>query len=253
MYKRIRCIGCHECLKVCPKRAIRFRKKIVSINRKLCDLCNKCAEICATNAIGVVGTRMDVTAVMSEILRDRMFYEQSRGGVTFSGGEPLTQIHFLVPLLDLCLKERIPTTLETCGYAPHEDFDTIAEKVNLFLYDLKIIDDNVHKKFTGVSNRLILENFARLAKRGSQIKVRFPVVPEVNDSDESVDEIGEFLSRNAVADIDILPYHRAGIEKYRNLGRRYMLMRLKSPSDKKLKHIVERLQKYKLKVKVGGD
>ncbi len=252
MYRKNKCIGCQECSKACPRGALALSRRLVSIDRKLCDLCGKCNGKCPTGAIEVVGKKLGVEAVLEEIVKDKVFFEESNGGVTFSGGEPLMQVDFLKELLKGCEKEGIHTALETCGYASREDFDKVVEKVDLFLYDLKVMNDWVHKRYTGVSNRLILGNFARLANSGRSILVRFPVISGVNDDNENVAEMGDFLRRNGVGDIQVLPYHRAGIEKYRSLGRRYGLNKVESPSDERLKRIMLSLEDFGLNVKIGG-
>lgn len=222
------------------------------MDRRLCDLCGKCHDKCPTDAIEVVGKKLSVEAVLEEIIKDKVFFEESNGGVTFSGGEPLMQVVFLKELLKGCVKEGVHTALETCGYASREDLDKVMEKVDLFLFDLKVMNNRVHKRYTGVSNRLILGNFVRLADSGRSILVRFPVIPSVNDDDENVAEMGDFLVRNGVGEIQILPYHRAGIEKYRSLSRRYGLNSVESPSDERLKSIMLSLQDFGLNVKIGG-
>ena len=251
MYRKKKCVGCQECSKACPKKALALSRKHVSIDRRLCNLCGKCHGKCPTGAIEVVGKKLGAEAVLQEIIKDKIFFEESNGGVTFSGGEPLMQTDFLKELLNGCEKEGVNTALETCGYASREDFDVVMEKIDLFLYDLKVMNDQVHKRFTGVSNRLILENFARLADSGCSIMVRFPVISGVNDDDENVAEMGDFLRRNGVSDIQVLPYHRAGIEKYRSLGRRYRLNSVESPSEERLKNIMLSLQGFGLNVKIG--
>lgn len=252
MYRKSKCIGCQECSKACPRGALAVLRRLVSIDRRLCDLCGKCRGKCPTGAIEVVGKKLGAEAVLEEIVKDKVFFEESNGGVTFSGGEPLVQVDFLKELLKGCVKEGVHTALETCGYASREDFDKVVEKVDLFLYDLKVMNDSVHKRYTGVSNRLILSNFARLAESGRCIMVRFPVISGVNDDDENVAEMGNFLHKNGVGDIQVLPYHRAGIDKYRSLGRRYRLKSVESPSDERLKSIMLSLQDFGLNVKIGG-
>jgi pyruvate formate lyase activating enzyme len=252
MYRKNKCIGCQECSQVCPEGALTSSKKLISIDRRLCTLCGTCQGKCPNGAIEVVGKKLSVEAVLKEVIKDKVFFEESNGGVTFSGGEPLMQVGFLKKLLNGCGKEGVHTALETCGYASREDFDQIVEKVDLFLYDLKVMNNRVHKRYTGVSNRLILENLARLADSGCSIVVRFPVISGVNDDDENVSEMGDFLRRNGVVDIQVLPYHRAGIEKYRSLGRRYRLNRVESPSGERLKSIMMSLHGLGLNVKIGG-
>jgi len=172
--------------------------------------------------------------------------------VTFSGGEPLLQLDFLAEVLEECKKKGIHSAVDTCGSASKKAFDKIKDKVDVFLYDIKLIDDKEHKKYTGVSNKPILSNFKRLAKKGSNILVRFPVIPGINDDDRNVTETGRFMHNQGVGNIHILPYHKAGTEKYKSLGRTYRLKNLESPSDKKTTSIKKKLQASGLNVQIGG-
>jgi len=252
MYKRNRCNACGECLESCLKGAITKTGQYVTIDRKLCDLCGKCAGACPSGALVVVGKAVTPDEILREIEKDVAFYDESDGGVTFSGGEPMMQPDFLNELLEECKKRNIRTALDTCGYASWETVNRMKDKVDLFLYDVKVMDDRRHKKYTGVSNKLILRNFVRLADGGSSISIRFPIVPSVNDDAESVAKMAEFGLSHGVKQMYLLPYHRAGIEKYRSLDRPYKLDNLESPSEKKMQQIKEKLITRGLDVKIGG-
>jgi pyruvate formate lyase activating enzyme len=252
MYKPRRCVVCGECVNNCPKGAISQKAQCVSINRGLCNLCRKCVRACPSDALVVVGKEVKVGDMLKEIEKDVIFYDESGGGVTFSGGEPLMQPDFLGALLEECRKRNIHTALDTCGYASCETVNRIKDKVDLFLYDLKTMDDRTHRRYTGVSNRLITRNFKRLAENGSSILVRFPIIPGINDSVENVTKTADFMLSHAVKQVCLLPYHRAGIEKYRSLEKTYRLESLQSPSDKRLRLIKERLIALGLDVKIGG-
>ena len=252
MYRKKKCLACFECAKACPTGALTHREGQVSIDRRLCNLCGKCPNICPADAIHVAGKTFSEVEVMKEIENDKAFYEESNGGVTFSGGEPLMQVDFLDCLLAECRKENIHTAVDTCGYSSRKDFAKIMSKVDVFLYDIKLMDDRTHKKYTGVSNKLILENLTELADKGKSILARFPVIPGINDDETNVSKTGEFLCKNGIENIHVLPYHRAGAEKYRSLGRRYKLNRVKSPSDEELRLIKRKLQAFGLKVRIGG-
>jgi pyruvate formate lyase activating enzyme len=252
MYKRSRCKGSGECVKSCPKNAISKGAQYVSINRKLCNLCGKCALACPSDALVLVGRAVREDEMLKEMEKDVTFYDESGGGVTFSGGEPLMQPGFLEALLESCKERDIRTAVDTCGYASCETVDRIKEKVDLFLYDIKSMDDRTHRKYTGVSNKLIIQNFKRLVENGSSISVRFPVIPGVNDNAENVTRTGEFALSHGVKRVCLLPYHRAGIEKYRSLDKTYRLKHLQSPSDEKMQMIKEKLITLGLDVRIGG-
>jgi pyruvate formate lyase activating enzyme len=200
----------------------------------------------------VVGKEVKVDEMLKEIEKDVMFYDESGGGVTFSGGEPLMQPDFLDALLEECKKRSIHTALDTCGYASSETVDRIRDKVDLFLYDIKTMDDRVHRRYTGVSNKLIIRNLERLSENGSRILVRFPTIPGINDDEENVTKTADFVLSHGVKQVCLLPYHRAGIEKYRSLDKAYRLKDVQSPSDKKLRLIKEKLITLGLDVRIGG-
>jgi len=200
----------------------------------------------------MVGKAVRADEILLEIEKDIAFYDESGGGVTFSGGEPLMQPDFLHTLLDGCKKRNIRTALDTCGFASCETVDMIKDNVDLFLFDLKVMDDRTHRKYTGVSNKLILRNLERLAENGSCISIRFPVIPDVNDDTDNVNKTGEFALSHGVKQVCLLPYHRAGIEKYRSLDRAYRLMELQSPSNEKMQQIKQKLITLGLDVREGG-
>ena len=252
MYRRTRCKGSGECVKSCPKNAISKGAQYVAINRKLCNSCGKCALACPSDALALVGKAVGVNEMLKEIEKDMIFYDESGGGVTFSGGEPLMQPDFLEALLEGCKERNIRTAVDTCGYSSWETVERIKDKVDLFLYDIKSMDDQTHRKYTGVSNRLIIQNFKRLAENGSIISVRFPVIPSVNDDSENITKTGEFALSYGVRQVCLLPYHRAGNEKYRSLGKTYRLEDLQSPSDEKMQMIKEKLITLGLDVRIGG-
>jgi len=162
------------------------------------------------------GRAISVAVVMDEVCRDTVFYDQSGGGVTFSGGEPMMQIDFLHRLLSGCREKGIRTALDTCGYAPPEDFEKIADLVDLFLYDIKLIDDDLHRKYTGVSNRLILGNLNLLSGNGNHIIARLPLIPGITDTEENVIAVAEYMKGNRVLrEISLLPYNELGRDKFR--------------------------------------
>lgn len=252
MFRRRRCIDCGKCVKSCPKEAISYVAKKISIDRKYCSVCERCSQKCPTEALVIVGKEMTVREVVKEIDRDLIFYEESEGGVTFSGGEPLLQLDFLEALLKECEERNISTAVDTCGYASRKALDKISDKVDIFLYDIKTMDEKIHKKYTGVSNKPILENFKRLAENRNNILVRFPIIPGINDGEDNIAKTAEFVLSHRIENISLLPYHRAGSEKYLGLSRAYRLKKTQSPSDQKLILIKEELENFGLRVKIGG-
>jgi pyruvate formate lyase activating enzyme len=206
-----------------------------------------------TSTKELIGREASVEEIVAEIERDRVFYEESGGGVTFSGGEPLTQHVFLNGLLDACLKLKIATALETCGYASWEVVRKIKDKIDLFLYDLKLMDEEEHRKYTGASNAQILSNLTKLDGEGKNIVVRFPVIPEITDTEDNISRVAEFVGGlKTVGEIDLLPYNKLGKGKYEKLSRLNLLTDLEPPSPERMSQLSERFKVLGLKVKIGG-
>ena len=253
VFRESRCIRCGTCEAVCAQGAISWDGDVVSTDGENCTLCGDCVEVCYAEAREIAGQEMTVAQVMTEIERDVPFYDESGGGVTFSGGEPLFQLDFLRALLRACKEKEIHTALDTCGFAPWETLDDIREYVDLFLYDLKLIDDAKHRKFTGVSNELILRNLQMLSERGHDIFLRVPIVPGINDDDENIRQTGTFAAALPHLNrVDILPYHHAAVEKYKRLKKIYGLSEIRRPSDERIVEIGQTLEGFGLQVKKGG-
>lgn len=204
-------------------------------------------------ALEIAGQQVSEFEMVEEVEKDRIFFEESGGGVTFSGGEPLMQPDFLAALLNEFKRRNIHTTLDTSGYAPFETLERIAEKVDLFLYDLKTVDDEKHKMYTGVSNRLILENLKKLSKKEKRIMVRIPLIGGVNDDDETMKDTAQFLiPLKNIKQINLLPYHRGGVEKYKRLREGNSPPAFHPPSDKGVKKIKKMFEAFGFSVEIGG-
>lgn len=196
---------------------------------------------------------MAVDQVMAEIERDVAFFDESGGGVTCSGGEPLLQWRFLIALLQACKEKGIHTAVDTCGFATWQVLDSVRPHVDLFLYDIKLMDDGKHREFTGVSNQLILQNLQMLSSLGHNIFLRVPIIPGINDDAENLYQIGMFAAAlPRVRRVDILSYHHAGIDKYERLNKTYVLPEIRPPSDERMSEIQQALEEHNLQVKIGG-
>jgi pyruvate formate lyase activating enzyme len=189
---------------------------------------------------------------MRELVRDRVFFEESGGGVTFSGGEPFMQAAFLKSLLEVCQDEGISTAVETCGMTDRQDLLGMADKIDLFLYDVKLMDQARHGEVTGVGNETILTNLAALVAAHAHVIVRFPVIPGVNDDRENVGLMVLMMDCLGLHRIDLLPYHRIGMDKYRRLGRPYQLADLQPPSAEAMENIRRAFADAGIEASVGG-
>jgi len=253
VYRKSRCIGCGECSKSCKREAILLLAQSISVDREKCVPCNNCSRACSSDALSIVGKQMSAKEILEEIEKDRTFYEESGGGVTFSGGEPLMQPDLLNALLSGCKERAIHTVVDTCGFAQYEIIDRIRDKVDLFLYDIKTMDCRKHRKYTGASNKQILKNLKNLAESGSSIVISFPIIPGINDDDKNVTRTAKFISSLPnIQQVNLLPYHRAGIEKYKNLDKPYKLSKIQPPSNQRIKSVKERIETYGIRVGIGG-
>jgi pyruvate formate lyase activating enzyme len=253
IFRESRCIACQACLAACEQGALAWNGNGPVTDLEKCRLCGACAAVCYAEARQQVGREMTVEQVMAEVERDIAFYDESGGGVTLSGGEPLLQRDFLSALLRACRAKEIHTALDTSGFAAWETIERIRGDVDLFLYDLKLIDDVRHRQFTGVSNAPILKNLQALSQQGHAIRLRVPVIPGINADDESVRQIGAFVAALPhLNGVDLLPYHAIGIDKYARFNRAYKLPETRSPSDERLAEIAHILNSFGLTVKIGG-
>lgn len=244
-----RCIGCGTCVEVCERGAILWEEDAVVTQRERCQACGTCVEVCYAEARELVGRPMSVTEVLAEIERDSVFYDESGGGVTFSGGEPLSQAAFLRGILAAAKGAGLHTALDTCGFASWDVLESLRAHVDLFLYDLKLMDDVRHRESTGVSNELILENLLRLSQAGHRVILRVPVVPGVNDDEENLRRVGAFAADlPAVERLDLLPYHRIGRDKYRRLARPCSMPQVDPPSDAEMLEIAGMLRQFDLPI-----
>ena len=248
-----RCVRCGQCIKVCPEADSTTIDAGLPKTIDNCTLCGACVEACPSGARQMIGQMMTVDDVLREVARDCLFYDDSGGGVTFSGGEPLMQPEFLKALLEACKAKGIHTAVDTCGYAPSKCLAAIAPLTDIFLYDVKLINDTKHIEFTGVSNKLILDNLTSLGHIHDNIWIRIPVIPGLNDSAEELEDVARFVaSVQGVRQVNLLPYHKTGIHTFKRLGQEYHLSHIVPPSDEYLESLVERFTAFGLKTNVGG-
>ena len=240
-------------MEICQTQAISFFELGPTADPDKCIVCGKCVAVCPTGAWEMIGREVSVAEVMAELRKDIVFYDQSGGGATFSGGEPLMQPDFLRALLDACRAEGIHTAVDTTCYAQPQVLGHIAELTDLFLCDIKHMNSEPHEQYTGISNERILENIRMLAEAGKRIVVRIPIVPDFNSDRTNIAQTAQFIqSLKTVRRVDILPYNRGGIEKAGRLTGQVDLMEAQAPDDGTMAEIAGILESCGFEVKVGG-
>lgn len=235
---REKCTGCGTCASVCPNGAVRMTEDHrPSWDPKACTYCGKCENFCPAGVREIVGREYTVKELTKELMKDQMFYEESGGGVTFSGGEVMSMdMDFILAMAKELKRQDVTLTIDTCGYVPYERFEKILPYVNTFLYDVKVMDPELHKKYMGTDNKLILENLVRLSQDGARIYIRIPTIKEVNGNEENMKETIAFLKQHDIhpAGVNLLPYHDTGSGKYAKLDMEYKGTDLHAPDKEEM-------------------
>jgi len=224
---------------------------VIQIDRQLCKACGSCLDACLSEARAISGKLMTVDEVLEIVKKDSLFYRNSGGGVTASGGEATSHPEFLLEFFKRCQKSGIHTTLDTCGYVPWEVLEVILEYTDLVLYDIKHMDLVKHIEFTGVENVLILENVERIVQQGKPLRMRIPLIPGFNDSEENLRATAQFITGLGIGKADILPYHRFGAAKYGRLGKKYKLSEAKSYKEEEVEAIKRILESFGLAISIA--
>ena len=233
-----KCTGCGTCASVCPNGAVRMTEDHrPAWDPKACTFCGKCENFCPAGVREIVGREYTVKELTKELMKDQMFYEESGGGVTFSGGEVMSMdMDFILAMAKELKRQDVTLTIDTCGYVPYERFEKILPYVNTFLYDVKVMDPELHKKYMGTDNKLILENLIRLSQDGARIYIRIPTIKEVNGNEQNMKETIAFLKEHDIhpAGVNLLPYHDTGSGKYAKLGMEYKGTDLHAPDKEEM-------------------
>ncbi|QTL96631.1 glycyl-radical enzyme activating protein [Iocasia frigidifontis] len=257
IYYQNKCSGCGRCIEICPQDAIKQDESFgLVVDSARCNQCGKCVERCYYEARELVGKELTVGQLMNTIRRDKSFYDNSRGGITLTGGEPLLQPEFTRDLLKLCSKEGINTAIETSGYGKWECIEEIIPYLDLIFYDIKHIDPDLHQKYTGISNDLILANLKQLDTilKEKKIIVRVPFIPGCNSGDVIQKRIMAWVADLAsVKRIEIMPYHRLGTNKYCGLGRSYELEGLEAVNKVELAYLLDFGKEYGVKIQIDAS
>jgi pyruvate formate lyase activating enzyme len=248
-----RCFQCGECRRACSQAVRNGATGPLPPRPEHCESCGACIEACAAEARRMVGEEMTVDQVLLAVFRDRVFYEESQGGVTFSGGEPLMQPRFLQDLLTGCKAKGLHTAVDTCGLGRTEDLLAIAPLTNIFLYDIKMMDEATHLHYTGASNRLILRNLQELGRVHTNIWVRIPLVPGINDSQGGLEATARFAAGiPGVRQVNLLPYHHTGTHKAERLGRKCEVTSLQTPTAAEMAGAANIFRSAGLETRTGG-
>lgn len=255
-YDPAKCTDCGTCAGVCPAHAVVMENGKPVLDKKACTLCGKCEAFCPAGIREIVGHEYTVKELVKELMKDQIFYEDSGGGVTLSGGEAMAMdMDYILAVAKELKDQDVSLTIDTCGHVPYDRFVALLPYVDTFLYDVKVMDPELHEKYTGADNRLILNNLVRLAEDGARIYIRIPVIKEVNGNDKNMEETIAFLKEHDIhpPQINLLPYHDTGSGKYPKLGMEYMGTDLHAPDKEEMAHFVQLFQDAGFQnTKIGG-
>lgn len=252
-----KCTGCGECVKACPTGAISFpAEKAPRINKDLCNTCGSCVDACQFDALGIWGVFIRAGDVLEEVEKDKLFYDRSGGGMTVSGGEPTARFEFTLALLKGAKERGISTALDTCGYTPWKKLNILLEWADLVLYDIKYMNPEDHKEFTGRDNALILENARRIAEKGIPMRIRVPIIPGRTDTVAALSKTAEFVEELAekgeILGVDLLPYHPFAGAKYRLFGFDYPFPEGEGFQDEDILQFIDLFTDKGIDVTIGG-
>jgi glycyl-radical enzyme activating protein len=258
IYNKNKCVQCLTCVSVCPRKANVVVDGKVEIDRDICVSCGSCCETCLYDARTIVGREYSIEEIFDKIQRDRVFYRRTGGGVTLTGGEILLQADAAAKLLRLCRQDMISTAIETSGYGHWADLERLIELSDLVFIDIKHMDSETHQRLTGVSNQRILENIRKAASHCSSAEtadliIRVPIIPGLNDDDLNLESAADFLAQlTGIREVNLLPYHRLGANKYDMLGLEYTEAYIESPISEQMSKCREMFLKRGVQCTVGG-
>lgn len=252
MYSPDACVGCWECTKACPRQAIEVTESGVVFHRDRCNHCGACAGVCGPEARKLVGREWPLDEVVRVVLADRVFYKNTKGGLTVSGGEPTMQAEFVQRLMRAVKTEGINTAMETCGMCEPDRFAAAIADCDLILFDIKHTDPLVHEAYTGVDNQTILRNLHKAGDMDKQIIIRVPLIPGVNDGEENLLETARLAKAVRAKEIHLLPFHQMGQEKWHSLNKDYACENMSLPPEERIAGAADILKRSGVTVNVGG-
>jgi len=254
MYNSKKCIGAVKCIENCPNNALELTKNGILTNYNICNLCGKCAEVCPTKAFEMLGATISISALMKKIDNEAIFFDQSGGGVTFSGGEPLMHSAYLLEALKECGKRMYHRVVDTTAFSKLETVLEVAKHTELFLIDLKVMDSEKHKEFTGVGNEKILSNIIELAKTNCEIIFRIPLIKGENTSEDNILQTALFIKslEGNRSVVNLLPFHNIAENKHLKLGKSTNFMTFETPSNTEIKEVISIFNKKGITATIGG-
>lgn len=251
-YNENKCISCKRCIGSCTEGALSFNDNRIVAYKNKCNACGTCVKICPMGALNLVGKDMTLDEVFEEVMQDRIFYQQSGGGVTISGGEVLMHEEFVVQLLRRLKEDYINTAIETSGFGDWKSLNNIASYADLIMFDIKHTDSDIHKDLTGVDNKIILDNLNKLSKMHKNIIIRIPVITGINESKENIQKTAEIAKEFGINEIHLLPYHSLAKQKYKQLSKKYELETLKNLNESDVEYLKVLVESFGLKCVIGG-
>lgn len=254
MYTASKCIGAFKCLDNCPNDALELTEEGIVTDFDACNLCGKCAKVCPTKAFEMLGSNIPISELMKTIDNEAVFFDQSGGGVTFSGGEPLMHSEYLLQALKECGKRMYHRVVDTSAFANQENILEVAKNCEMFLIDLKVMDSQKHKEFTGISNEKILSNIIELSKTNCEIIFRMPLIKGVNSDELNIIKTAEFMNslEGKRAKINLLPYHKVAEHKLVKMGKSDDYIEFETPNNEEINKIVSLFIDYGIKASIGG-
>ena len=246
LFDSVKCIGCGQCQSQCPHSLAPGEQE----TNPACEHCGRCVQVCPANALEQMGKCLEMDQILDEVARDEEYYHSTGGGVTISGGEPLLYPDYVCQLARRLKEMGYHLAIETTGYAPWEQADQVFQQMDLILFDMKAMDDRIHRQYTGRSNRIILENARQAAQLGYPLVFRVPLMGGINDTEENITQLAAFCQETGVKQVEFLPYHRLGENKYRMMGRDYHC-KAYAPSLEHRRLLARILEEKGVEVKIG--